>query len=134
MITPVTAATLLHTESGFARGGGRADVDGRHHEPDIPNPLALSVADVRVRRVVVQRLALVGHLAIAVVATSCGGDDSRPATAQVLSSASKVRLPPVKATWHYQLQGRLKRSAARVYDLDGFDTRAAGRRTAVVCE
>jgi hypothetical protein len=43
----------------------------------------------------------------------------------VLSSASKVKLPPVKATWHYQLQGRLKLSAARVYDLDGFDTRAA---------
>jgi hypothetical protein len=36
-----------------------------------------------------------------------------------------VKLPPVTAKWHYQLQGKVHPSTARVYDIDGFDTRAA---------
>jgi hypothetical protein len=59
------------------------------------------------------------------MAASCGGDDLQPAATKVLPSAAKVRLPPVTAKWHYQLQGRVQLSAARAYDIDGFETRAA---------
>jgi hypothetical protein len=33
--------------------------------------------------------------------------------------------PPRKSAWHYQLQGKLRLSAARVYDIDGTDTPAS---------
>jgi hypothetical protein len=33
--------------------------------------------------------------------------------------------PPAAATWHYQLQGKVRPTAARVYDIDGADTPAA---------
>src|SRR5881628_380276 len=32
------------------------------------------------------------------------------------------RLPPAEGDWSYQLQGRPALTAARVYDVDGFDT------------
>ena len=33
--------------------------------------------------------------------------------------------PPAHATWHYQLQGKVSESSARVYDVDGADTAAS---------
>ena len=41
------------------------------------------------------------------------------------SEASSLRSPPVEARWHYQLQGKLRLSSARVYDIDGLDTPAS---------
>jgi hypothetical protein len=56
--------------------------------------------------------------AVAAIVVATGGGDGDAKT-------TSVKLPPAKATWHYQLQGKVRPSAARVNDVDGFDTPAS---------
>jgi hypothetical protein len=53
------------------------------------------------------------------------GEATSPLPAPGTRGCSGCRLPPANGTWHYQLQGRLRLSGARVYDIDGLDAPAA---------
>ncbi len=44
---------------------------------------------------------------------------------QARCSGSRCKPPPLTASWSYQLQGRLRITGARVYDVDAFDTPAS---------
>jgi hypothetical protein len=75
------------------------------------------------------RTALVALGAVAVAAAALVaatlGDDRETHSVAGGREPSSVRQPPFGGSWHYQLQGELQLSGARVYDIDGFDTRAA---------
>jgi hypothetical protein len=80
-----------------------------------PGPGGADTGAVRPPRPLFLGLAVgLAGVAVLVAATLGGG-----------AKAASFRPPPFSATWHYQLQGKLRLSAARVYDIDGFDTSRA---------
>ena len=78
----------------------------------------------RLVRLLVIGLGACAALGLIVSGTLRGDDTSSPRT-EAAGACPGCRLPPLTGSWHYQLQGRLRLSAAKVYDIDGLDTPAA---------